>query len=142
MFRKILVAYDGSSYSTVALEQAVEIARLCQAELHVMGIVQTTGAAALAEGIGAVDVWGLERKQIEASLESVSRDLGGQGVNLTTSVREGDPAEEIVFSAIGLGADLVVLGHTDRGIFARWFEGSVGAKILKELPCSLLIASR
>lgn len=141
MFRKILVAYDGSVYSKVALDQGAELARICKAELHVMGIVQTTGIASLAEGAGAIDVWGLERKQIATALETASRDLGVQGLNVATRIREGDAAEEIIFNAIELKADLVVLGHTDKGVFARWFEGSVGARILKDLPCSLLVAS-
>jgi nucleotide-binding universal stress UspA family protein len=38
-------------------------------------------------------------------------------------------------------ADLVIVGHSDKGILARWFEGSVGAGLVRDLPCNLLIAS-
>jgi len=141
MYRKILVAYDGSSFSEVALRQGAELARLCKAELHLLGIVVTTGYMALAEGIAGNDIWGMERKQIEAALETATRDLGGQGLNVVTSIREGDPTYEIIASAHELSADLAVLGHTDKGVFARWLEGSVGAGLLRDLPCSLLIAT-
>jgi nucleotide-binding universal stress UspA family protein len=140
MYQKILVAYDGSGFSEVALHQAAELARPCKAELHLLGIVVTTGYMALAEGMGGVDVWGMERKKIEAILDNASRELGGQGLNIVTSIREGDPADEIIASAYEIGADLAVLGHSDKGIFLRWFEGSIGAKLLRDLPCSLLIA--
>jgi nucleotide-binding universal stress UspA family protein len=54
-------------------------------------------------------------------------------------VRSGDPAVEIAAYAHEIGASLVVLGHTGKGALARWFQGSVGAKLLDHLPCSLLI---
>jgi nucleotide-binding universal stress UspA family protein len=141
MYQKILVAYDGSSFSDVALRQAAELARLCKAELHMLGIVVTTGYMALAEGTAGIDIWGMERKQIEEALDAAARDLAGQGVNAVTSVREGDPASEIIAAAHAARADLVVLGHTDKGMFARWLEGSVGTGLLRDLPCSLLIAA-
>ena len=140
MYQKILVAYDGSSFSDVALRQAADLARFCKAELHLLGIVLTTGCASIAEGYASIDIWGLERTEIEVALETAARDLGKEGVNAITSIREGDPANEIIACAYGLGADLAVLGHTDKGVLARLFEGSVGAKLLRDLPCSLLIA--
>ena len=140
MYKKILVAYDGSGFSEVALHQAADLARLCKAELHLLGIVLTTGFASIAEGYASIDIWGLERTEIEVALETAARDLGKEGVNAITSIREGDPANEIIACAYGLGADLAVLGHTDKGVLARLFEGSVGAKLLRDLPCSLLIA--
>ena len=38
MFKKILLAYDGSEHSAAALAKAVELAELCQAELHLLCI--------------------------------------------------------------------------------------------------------
>jgi nucleotide-binding universal stress UspA family protein len=40
-----------------------------------------------------------------------------------------------------VGADLVVLGHTNKGLLARWLQGSIGARLLNQLPCSLLVAA-
>jgi nucleotide-binding universal stress UspA family protein len=50
MFGKILLAYDGSALAAPALRQSADVARLCKAELHLLGIVPTTGFMALAEG--------------------------------------------------------------------------------------------
>ena len=142
MYKKILVAYDGSSFSDVALHQAADLARLCKAELHLLGIMAITSVSALAVGTGSIDIWGMERKQIEDALETAARDLTSQGLNVMTSIREGDPAIEIVAHAIEIKSDLVALGHSDKGIFARWFVGSVGAGLLRDLPCSLLIVTK
>jgi len=141
MYKKILVAYDGSSYSDVALRQGAELARLCDSELHLVGIVSTTAYMALAEGAGSIDIWGMERDKLEAALESAVQDLADQGLKPIASVREGNPADEIAASALDLRADLVVVGHTDKGAIARWFEGSVGAGLIRDLPCNLLVAT-
>jgi len=34
MYRKILLAYDGSTFSAAALSQGAELASLCKVELH------------------------------------------------------------------------------------------------------------
>lgn len=52
----------------------------------------------------------------------------------------GDPAKEIATAAAEIGADLVVIGHHKQGLIARWWNGSVGANLLSQVSCSLLIA--
>ena len=140
MYQNILVAYDGSSFSDVALHQGLDLARLCKAELHLVGIVATT-AYVVTPVTASIDLWGMERKALEEALEGAARDLSGQGLKATTSIREGNPANEIAACADELKADLVVVGHSDKGVLARWFEGSVGAGLLRDLPCNLLIAT-
>lgn len=141
MYRKILIAYDGFAFSASALQQGEDLARLAGAELHLLGIVVTTGMMALAEGSGGIDVWGRERKYIEAALEDASKGLTDQGIKTFTCIREGEPSIEIAAHAHQIGADLVIIGHSDKGILARLFEGSIGAQLLSHLPCSLLVAT-
>jgi nucleotide-binding universal stress UspA family protein len=107
MYQKILLAYDGTSFSASALLQGADLARLCQAELHLLGIVSTTGSSLIVEAEGQIDVWGLQRQDIERALESAAHDLGGKGVKAVTSIRQGDPAGEIVAHAHEIKADLV-----------------------------------
>lgn len=141
MYHRIVVAYDGSTQSAAALEQATGLARVCNAELHLLGVVVTSGGFLIAQAAGPNDVWGMERKYIEEALDAAARELDGQGVNVVTGIREGDPAIEIVAYVHQINADLAVLGHTDKGLLARWFQGSTGARLLSNLPCSLLIAA-
>ena len=140
MFRKILLAYDGSTFGAPALQQTADLAHACNAELHLLGVVLTTGYMALAEGInGAVDLWGMEHKSLESAMDAAVRDLGQRGVTIISSIQEGDPGAVIASYAHEIKADLVVIGHSGKGIIARWLEGSVGSKLLSDLPCSLLI---
>ncbi|HUW37057.1 MAG TPA: universal stress protein [Rhodocyclaceae bacterium] len=141
MYRKILLAYDDSTFSAAVLRQGAELASLCQAELHLLSIVVTTGVMAIAEAVGPSDVWGLEQQNLQRVVAAVAQDLHSQGLTVIACVRHGDPAVEIAAYAREVEADLVVLGHTSKGMLTRWFQGSVGAKLLDHLPCSLLVAT-
>lgn len=141
MYKRVLVAYNATRNSTIALREAFDIVRSCGGELHVLGIVSNVGALAVAETAGASDLLGLERQRIKDALEDVANRLEKHGVKSTTSIQEGEPAHQILATAHRIGADLAVVGHSNKGVLARWFQGSVGAKLLSELPCSLLIAT-
>ena len=141
MFQKILVAYDGSACGSVALEKGADLAKLCDAELHLLGIVATTGFMALAEGAGSMDIWGMERERLEQALDTAAHGLAARGVKIVSTIREGDPEVEIINFIHEIKADLVVIGHTRKGLFSRWLVGSVGADLLANLPCSVLIVA-
>jgi nucleotide-binding universal stress UspA family protein len=125
MYRKILLAYDGSTHGIAALRQAADLALVCKAELHVLDIVVTPGGLLIAQPESSIDLWGMERRYVRETVEIAAHDLAGQGVNVV--------AHEIQ-------ADLAVLGHSDKGVIARWFQGSTGADLFTDMPCSLLIA--
>jgi nucleotide-binding universal stress UspA family protein len=141
VFTKILLAFDGSAPCATALRHSTDLARLAGAELHLLGIVVTSGYMATAEGVGGVDVWGMERAKLQPDLDAAVQQVAAQGLTAIVAIREGEPAEEINAYACAIKADLIVLGHTRKGMFARWLEGSVGTKLLAKLPCSLLIAT-
>ena len=144
MFKKILLAYDGSDHTAAALRQSADLARLCNAELHLLGIVVTTGSAVVAEAYGSAyganDFFGQERKAIEGALSRATDELGVH-ISVHARIREGNPADEIAAYAHEIGADLAVIGHSGKGFLARWFEGSTGAKLIRDLPCNLLVAT-
>ena len=141
MFKKILLAYNGSAHSAAALRRAADLARLSAAELYILGIVVPTGAVVIAQTASPIDLIDLETKRIQQAIKTAAGELEAQGVNVVSCIRQGDPATEIVSYAYRIKADLAVLGHTDKGLIARWFQGTVGAKLLNHLPCSLLIVT-
>lgn len=140
MYRKILLAYDGAPATAAALRQSTALARLYGAQLHLLGVVATTGSLGIAESMGSNDVWGMEHDTLRQILESTARELHREGLTVLICVREGDPATELAAYARELSIDLVLLGHTGNGMLSRWFHDSVGAKLLDLLPCSLLVA--
>lgn len=140
MYGKILLAYNGTTYAANALRDGAELARQCGAELHLLGIVPTTGVYAIAQSHAAGDMLGLEQAHLRRALEEAAQQIAGKCVKLVSVIREGDPAGEIVAYAREIDADLVVIGHRDRSALARWFGGSTSQRLLNDLKCSLLIA--
>jgi nucleotide-binding universal stress UspA family protein len=141
MYERILVAYNASTNSTIALREAVNIARVSNAELNVLAIVPSAGSFTTVELTGPLDIQGTVHNRVQQAVEAVSDELREQGLSVKTNIRQGDPADEIIATAYRMKADLVVIGHSTKGMLARWLQGSVGAKLLSDLPCSLLIAA-
>nr|MBP9653838.1 universal stress protein [Rhodocyclaceae bacterium] len=64
-----------------------------------------------------------------------------KGVRAEGHVVTGEPVDEICRMAGELGADLIVVGHRKHAFFmSRWWKGSVGATLIEDAPCSVLIA--
>ena len=141
MFNRILVAYDGSAYAKPALLEAAELAHLSAAELYILGIVVTTGDSATAGAFGTDDGWGLAKDKLRQVLEVAALQHCSEVKEVTIATRDGDPANVIIEYANEIGADLAVLGHVERGVIARWFQGSTCESLLSHLPCNLLIAA-
>ena len=139
MFQKILVAYDGSPSSETALSQGGELARLCQGELHLFGVIVSTGGMAIGQAAGAEDMLGREGNAIRSSLEDVAGKLRAEGLRVVTQTAEGSPAEEIARYALETGADLLIIGHIPHFSLGHWLQGSVAKALLRELPCSILV---
>jgi len=140
MYKKILLAYDGSEHAAAALRHSSELARLCNAELHLLGVVVISGSIVVTGAYGAADFFGQEEAAIDAALKAAVDDLGGQ-LSVHTRIRTGDPAVQIAAHAHEIGADLAVIGHSDKGFVAWLFEGSTGAKLIRDLPCNLLVVT-
>lgn len=141
MFKRILLAYDGSPQSDAALSQAAELALLCKSELHLLGVCATSGTVALLQLDAPTELFAVEREQVQESLASAASALGKRGLSVNTCIREGAPAIEIAAYAHEITADLAILGHTTKGFLARWLVGSTGTDLIRQLPCSLLIST-
>ena len=75
-------------------------------------------------------------------LDRQSREVAGraaQAVGGRATVESGNPAETIVEVAERVGADLIVVGTGDRGWWSVLLEPSVGTKVAREAPCSVLL---
>lgn len=141
MFQKIVLAHNGGEEMRPVLEIAADLARLYSAELNLIGIVANMPSTAMADPYPQSDFVTAGRNRIEQVLLSETDQLRTRGINVAFKVLEGSPPDEIAAYANQIKADLVVIGHADKVPIARWFEGSTGAKLLRDLPCSLLIAT-
>ena len=139
MFNKILLCYDGTRESRAALKQGAELAATCQAEVHLLAVVQANAAAVVGEAISAeIPVRERTQRAEEILREGVER-LHVRGIRAEGHMATGEPVEEISRIARELHTDLIVLGHKTRSAFARWWRGSIGVSLLDAAHCSILI---
>jgi nucleotide-binding universal stress UspA family protein len=141
MFKRILLAYDGSESGQKALLGCREIAQLSGSEVFLVAV--SPPAAALIGGEGYVydaRAEEEERRAYQSILEDGLRRLSGSGHVAKGEVIVGNPVDEITECARRLGADLIVVGHKHLDSWAaRWWRGSISKALIEHSPCSVLV---
>jgi len=137
MFKKILVATDGSENAARACVETGRIAKAMDSEVTVAHVVYIPPMYRYDVGPG------IERTLIEDGeriLEDSKREVGASGIQARTKlIREGNPAERIVEEAEAGSYDLIVVGSGGLGRASALELGSVSAGVSRLSRCSLLI---
>jgi nucleotide-binding universal stress UspA family protein len=139
MFSKILMAYNGTRECRSALDECGHLAAMCKAEVHLIAITQLSTGEILAEAARATGMPAQERDEMRQCLSEGVDALRRLGVTAHATLVWGDPVKEIHAAARDLGADLIVIGHRRRGTFSRLWKGSIGAAIIADAPCDVLV---
>jgi nucleotide-binding universal stress UspA family protein len=141
MYKKILLAYDGSETGQNALLQSREIAEWGKSEIALVAVMPPPAAFIGGEG-GVYDV-GLEeeeRKEFQSILDDGVRRLVEGGHKVSGELLVGEAVIEICDYAKKIGADLIVLGHKHLDSWAkRWWRGSTAKAIVEHAPCNVLV---
>jgi nucleotide-binding universal stress UspA family protein len=141
MYKRILVAYDGSEAGQKALLDSQELAQWSNAELHLVAVMPP--ASALIGGEGYVydpRIEEEERREYKDILEEGLRRLSQAGRAVKGEVLVGDAVDEIARYATKIDVDLIVVGHKHLGSWAaRWWRGSVSKALIEHAPCSVLV---
>lgn len=143
MYKRILLAYDGSQSGQKALLECREVAALANAELYLIAV--SPPAAALIGGEGYVydaRAEEEERNAFQRVLDEGISQLRGEGRNVVKGeVVVGQPVDEITQYAKRIQADLIVVGHRHLDSWAaRWWRGSISRTLIEHAPCSVLVA--
>ncbi len=141
MYKRILLAYDGSEAGQKALLDCDEIAQWSKAQLHLVAAMPPPAALIGGEGF-VYDARGEEdeRKRYETVLADGLRRLGESGHRAKGEVVMGDAVDEITRYATQMEADLIVVGHKHLDSWAaRWWRGSVSKTLIEHAPCSVLV---
>jgi nucleotide-binding universal stress UspA family protein len=139
LYEKVLLAYDGSVEGRRALREGARIAQLCNAEVFLLAVVEVSAGTGTLEGGFVIPI--TEQVELYEKIlgEGVER-LKAMGFSPTARLGMGEAGREIAAVAQEIGANLVVVGHRPDGALARWWFGSVGTYLVKNLRCSVLVA--
>ena len=141
---KVIIATDGSAIGNKVADYGVKFAVKLGAAVHGVFVInpKTVELHAMehkdnSPGHSAeVD---RERKFGEETLSRLSSMCASAGLEVSTDVRLGDPAEEIVRIAGAEKADLIVIGNVSKTNIQYMYMGSVSESVIRLSPCPVLV---
>jgi nucleotide-binding universal stress UspA family protein len=145
MYRKILVAYNGTPESRLALQECIRLAPGATTEVHLLAVITPLPivlAGEFAAALPTVADEEAERKAMEQVLESGRELLQSAGLHVITHLDVGEPVDIIADMVSRSGIELVIVGHSRQKPFAlRWWRGSMDAVLVERVRCSVLVAA-
>ncbi len=152
LFKRILVAYDGSAYSERALQHADALAAALKAHLWVVHVVPDLTQLYLSAG----RAWRFDPRQLEAQLAQEQQRLREQGAfilqealkqcarckNIQTLLREASRhliGERIREAAEEVKAELIVMGTHGHTGLRRLLLGSVAEDVAQQATQPVLL---
>ena len=143
MYAVIVVGTDGSDRAAVAVTQAIALAKITGATLHVVHAVRPVARAGSTNDFAAVAVGEANMMFDRGDYigAQVLAEAAREGVSAEMHSAQGDPADALIAVGKSCKADLVVVGNRGMTGFKRLVLGSVPNKLSHHCPCSLLIVS-
>lgn len=141
MYRKILVAFDGSPESRLAVDECSHLIHIADRHIHLVCVLHDPSPYLLAGEFVPEPALAIDRSRMQADLDEAAARLSGRGFSVTTHLQDGEPVDVISRMADSLGIDLIIVGHRRSKKFAlRWWRGSVDAMLTDRVHCSILVA--
>jgi len=132
-WKNILLPTDGSKYSAIASNKALELANFYGSSLLAVSIVDVTEEF-YTEAPDAVDELIRKAKQF---VEDIKKRANG--LNIHTLVKEGETYEIITNLARESLSDVIIMGNHGRTGVKRFLIGNVTEKVIGYAPCPVLI---
>lgn len=133
---RILIAYDSTEPSELALEKAAEIATAEKAEVLVLSVITPD-----ARGSKSGGHMGL-RPHADSDVARAKKYLADRGIEAATEIAHGHAGEEILSEARAGGYDLIVVGSRELGPIVGRVLGSVSRKVVHDAPCAVVVAGK
>jgi nucleotide-binding universal stress UspA family protein len=136
---RILIATDGSPAADEAVDVGLELAAEQRAAVTVVHVAPVFDVIPWS-GIGMTSAFRHELGETDrAPLEHASELAEQRGLEVSTELLVGDPADEIVAAADSHDADLIVIGSRGHGALASALLGSVSLGVLHETRRPVLV---
>lgn len=143
MFKQILVPLDGSDVAEKALSKAAGLARMCDAKVTLLHVLES-GDLHLSADFPDVYV-NLHREQLANSQEYLNRQalkLHKQGVLVQYDVLDGgDIAARLLERAANDDCDLIVMSTHGRSGLERILMGSIAEEVVRHATVPVLLVN-
>lgn len=140
----IIIATDGSKHGTRAAEYGISLAKRMGEKVLAVYVINMKSLEMYAISHHD-DISGYERenmgliKEGENILEQVASKCRESGVDFSTRVLRGYPAEEIINLAGEENVEMIVVGSLGKTGLEHLLLGSVSEEVVKKSPCPVLV---
>ena len=146
MYKKILLPTDGSKNAERSGANAIELADLTGADIVVLYVIETDylqSSKLVNYRINLFDELREEGKKVVEDFKQNLEESQCKGVckniNLTTEIKEGKPATEILKTIDDEDIDLTVMGTSGRHGLDRVIVGSVTERVVRDSKRPVLV---
>ncbi|MBS7248590.1 MAG: universal stress protein [Candidatus Jordarchaeales archaeon] len=134
MYKKILVALDGSEYSERALDKAINLAKAFNSQIILLNVIKTEELELVKQY--SESSYALVKSHLEQTAEKLlveaEKKAKKKGVeDVVKKVAFGDPAEKIVDEANNENVDLIAIGTRGLTGVKRVVLGSTTQKVMR-----------
>ncbi|GAB2562811.1 universal stress protein [Gracilibacillus alcaliphilus] len=136
MYKKVLLAADGSDHSIRAASHAVQIAKIANGKIDIIFAIDDKTSKE--EVLHNVDSHMIKQER-EQKLAPVVDILEENQLAYQMHIIHGDPGPEIVRFANQHEYDIVIIGSRGLNQFQTMILGSVSHKVAKRVQCPVLI---
>jgi nucleotide-binding universal stress UspA family protein len=137
-YPRILIAIDETPASAFALRHAVPYAVDQQSHLTLLTVVPHPPRSVAAAGVSPQTIAQEMENEATAHMREVVDSLP-QDLSVTTVLRHGDPAEEILKLLDEQPVDLICMGARGRGRVTGALLGSVSTAVLHHSPVPVVV---
>jgi nucleotide-binding universal stress UspA family protein len=139
VFTNILVAIDGSEASDRAIERAVDEAKVWNARLHAVYVVETGLFSSLPSDNTVEIMYRVLETEGNSVLEKAKKAAAKSGVALVTHMKQGHAGTEIISLAQSEKVDLIIAGSHGKSQTDRLLVGSVSAYIITHSTVTTMV---
>lgn len=136
MYEHIMLASDGSSDSIKAAEQAFQLAKLSNAKVEIVYVVDgETSKHDVLRNVDSLSMGEERRDKLRAAEEKAVE----ANVSYNVSILRGNPSTTIVEYAEEKKVDLIVMGTRGLNVLQEMVVGSVSHQVLQKVNSPVLI---
>ncbi len=139
--KNILVPVDLSEFSQVVLNEAINLAKMSNAKLHLLNVV-SMDIGFIVGDVGYQYLPELEQTVLEEDakqLKELEDQVKQQGVECDSTVKQGIPVDVILEESDEIKADYIVIGSQGHGTLYEALVGSVCHDVIKNSKIPLLV---
>jgi nucleotide-binding universal stress UspA family protein len=139
LLRSILVAIDGSGPSDAALAVTCSLVRQFGGMAHGCHVLATNAYLQGRHVRWLPEVEAEKRREAAAIARAAASAAATRGVDIRVAVADGDPIEEVLLAAKGVGADTIVIGNRGQNALSTLLLGSVAQGVTERSSLPVLI---